>query len=334
MAVSKILADALGKDVFKNYIINGAMMISQENPLTALTASATFPVDQFAMFFTNAGTQTAVQVASATPGGSPNRLRITATAADASVAVGDFLIINHLIEGLRVADLRSGSASAKTITLQFGCKGPAGTYCVSIRNSAATRCYVAEYTISAPEANTDVVKSVTIALDQTGTWLVDTGTGFNIAWTLMAGTSLQQAAGSWTGANMLASANQFNFMGTISNVFELFDVSLTVGTVAPAFVVPDYTLELNACMRYYEKAGFDLEMPVTSGQDYGHAGYFSIPFRATPTLAAADSSTTNLGAPTSLAMVSASLTTFAYRKRASGTGAAVLASSVTGNARL
>jgi hypothetical protein len=42
-------------------------------------------------------------------------------------------------------------------------------------------------------------------------------------------------------------------MGTLGNVFHLFDVSLTEGTVAPPFVVPDYASELTLCQRYYEK---------------------------------------------------------------------------------
>jgi hypothetical protein len=41
-------------------------------------------------------------------------------------------------------------------------------------------------------------------------------------------------------------------MGTASNVFQLFDVGLYEGPVAPAFVVPDYASELALCQRYFE----------------------------------------------------------------------------------
>jgi len=235
----------------KNYIINGAMQISQENPLIAVTANAAYPVDQWMLGFINGGTQTAQQVASLTPAGSPNRLRVTATVADAAVAATDYLYVRQGIEGLRIADLRSGLASAKTITIQFGVKAPAGTYSVNLYNTTAARCYVAEYTIAAGEANTDVVKSVTITLDQTGTWATDNTAGLFVGWTLMCGTTYQQAAGSWVAATKFGSPNQFNFMGTAGNVFELFDVSVTEGTTAPAFVVPDYPTELAACQRYY-----------------------------------------------------------------------------------
>jgi len=150
----------------KNYIINGAMMISQENGATAGSVSGYYPVDQFRMFYANAGTQTAQNLATTrTPGGSYNRLRVTATVADAAVAAGDYCAVYQPIEGYRVADLGLGYTVAKTVTLQFGVKAPAGTYCVCFYNIAGNRTYIAEYVIAAGEANTDVVKSITLALD-------------------------------------------------------------------------------------------------------------------------------------------------------------------------
>jgi hypothetical protein len=272
----------------KNYIINGAMQVSQENGATAGTATTYFPVDQFFLSFGNAGTQTAQQVASPTPSGSPNRLRVTATVADASVAAGDNCELVQVIEGLRVADLRSGSASAKTVTLQFGVKAPAGTYCVSIRSNGVARSYVAEYVISGGEANTDVVKSATIVLDQAGTWLADNGAGLLIAWGLMVGSTFQTAANTWTAGNFLATANQFNFMGTAGNVFELFDVSLTEGATAPPFAVPDYASELLACQRYFYRrdmqAGvwFAVLQAYTTVAASGPIMDFPVRMRATP----------------------------------------------------
>lgn len=237
----------------KNYIVNSAMMVSQENGAVAGTTSGYFPVDQFRSSVTGTtGVISFAQVASATPGGSPNRIRATVTTADAAVAAGDFVGIAQEIEGLRIADLRSGSSSAKTITIQFGVKAPAGTYCVSIRNSAADRNYIAEYVISAGEANTDVVKSVTLQLDQSGTWLANNGIGFSVAWPLMAGSTFQGTASAWQAGNLIATANQFNLLGTNGNVFELFDVSLTEGTIAPPFAVPDYASELVVCQRYLQ----------------------------------------------------------------------------------
>jgi hypothetical protein len=259
----------------KNYILNGAMMVSQQNGTTAGTTSSYYPVDQFFVVFSNGGATSAAQVASATTGGSPNRLRVTATTADASVAAGDYAYVGQRIEGLRAADLLFGSASAKTITIQFGVKAPAGTYCVTVLNSATDRSYVAEYTISGGEANTDVVKSVTIAGDTSGTWLATSGIGLQIRWGLMCGATYQQAAASWSTASAVGSSNQFNLYGTINNVFELFDVSLTEGSDAPDFQVPDFASELMLCSRYYQKS---FEYATAPAQNVGLTGsYICVP---------------------------------------------------------
>ena len=240
----------------KNYIINGAMMISQENGATAGNINGYWPVDQFVGVITiTTAVVTIAQVASRTPSGSPNRIRVAVTTADAAVAAGDSVRIQHAIEGLRVADLMAGTSSAKTITIQFGVKAPAGTYCVAIWNSAVNQSYVAEYVIAAGEANTDVIKSITLTLNTTGTWATDNTPGLYVMWTLMSGTTSQMAANTWGGAQFLGTANQFNCMGTNGNVFELFDVSLTEGSVAPPFQVPDYVAELALCQRYYEQVG-------------------------------------------------------------------------------
>ncbi|WP_247541770.1 hypothetical protein [Bradyrhizobium sp. 168] len=238
----------------KNYIINGGMQVSQENGATASAASGYFPVDQFSVNFTTGGSLSTAQVASPTPGGSPNRLRVTVTATDTSIAVGDLLCVETRLEGLRIADLRAGSASAKTITLQFGVKAPAGTYCLGFRNGTPDRSYVAEFTITGGEANTDVVKSVTFQLDTSGTWLTTNGLGMVIDWTLMAGTSYRMTPNTWAGASSgISSPSQFNFMGTNGNVFELFDVGLYEGAAAPSFQLPDFVSELALCQRYWEK---------------------------------------------------------------------------------
>jgi hypothetical protein len=277
--------------VKKNYIVNGAMMISQENGITAGTTVNYYPVDQFFVPFSNAGTQTSQAVLSQTPAGSPNRLRVTATVADASVAAGDYLAVLQRIEGFRIADLKFGTAAAKTITLQFGCRGPAGTYCVSIENGAQNRAYTVEYVIAAGEANTDVVKSVTIPGDVTGTWATDASIGLQVVWSLMCGTTFQTPANAWAGGNFFASANQFNFMGTGGNVFELFDVGLYEGTVAPSFVVPDYATEIRNCQRYYEVSD-KIAQPFAPGFIYSTSialgNYiFKEPKRTNPTFVAA-----------------------------------------------
>jgi len=238
----------------KNYIINGAMQVSQENGATVLTSTGFWPVDQFVIHYTTASGFSYAQVASPTPAGSPNRIRVTTVAGPGSVAAGDYLLIQQRVEGLRVADLRSGSAAAKTVTLQFGCKGPAGTYSVSLQNAAQLRSYTSAFTISAGEANTDILRSVTIALDQTGTWAADNTLGLYVAWALYAGTTFKTPADLWTAGSFYSVTGTSSTMNVNGSIFELFDVSLTEGTVAPPFQVPDYASELALCQRYYQQS--------------------------------------------------------------------------------
>jgi len=270
----------------KNYIINGAMMVSQENGTTAGNINGYWPADQFVGVITaTTAVVTIAQVASRTPSGSPNRIRVAVTTADAAVAAGDSVRIQHAIEGLRVADLMAGTSSAKTITIQFGVKAPAGTYCVAIWNSAVNQSYVAEYVIAAGEANTDVIKSITLTLNTTGTWATDNTPGLYVMWTLMSGTTSQMAANIWGGAQFLGTANQFNCMGTINNVFELFDVSLTEGATAPPFAVPDYASELALCQRYYHKQNAYLMGYAAAGSSTGQFFNYPVRMRANPTVA-------------------------------------------------
>lgn len=306
----------------KNYVANGAMMISQENGTTAGTTSGYYSADQFAYQPSTTGTMSIGQVASPTPGGSPNRIRATVTVADAVLDAADVVYVYQPIEGLRVADLKFGTVAAKTVTVQFGVKAPAGTYCVTLWNAAANRSYVAEYTIAAGEANTDVVKSVTIPGDQAGTWANNNTAGILVLWCLMAGANYQQAAGAWQAATKMGTANQFNFMGTNGNVFELFDVGLYEGSVAPAFQVPDYVPELALCHRYYWRRPYNAAAGANDHlgnlQAYGPASVWGkvldlpVEMRAAPTVSVSSAShfapTNPVGTPmaafTSLGFVS------------------------------
>jgi hypothetical protein len=163
---------------------------------------------------------------------------------------------------------------------------------VSIQNitgGTPTRSYVAEFTITGGEANTDVVKSVTLTLDTAGTWTLDNAGGLLLQITLMSGSTYQTTANTWTAGNFLGTSAQFNFFGTLGNVFELFDVGLYEGTVAPTFVVPDYASELALCKRYFQKHGGDTLYDCTcvayaTGAGLANAGAFAIPeMRAVPT---------------------------------------------------
>ena len=252
---SGITQNGLNFRVPKNYIVNPGMRISQENGTSSSTATSYYPVDQWFMAHSQDGTLTTQQVASATPGGSENRFRMTVTSADTSLAAGQFAALVQNIEGLRTADLQWGTANATDLVLRFGFKGPAGTYAVGIRNQDNNRSFVREFTISGGDANTDTLQTVTFPGDTSGTWDKDNTVSLKITFTLAVGSTYQTTPDSWQAGNYFGTSSTSNGIGTDSDVFELFDVGLYADPdstgVAPRFELPHYDIDLLECQRYY-----------------------------------------------------------------------------------
>ena len=313
----------------KNYIINGAMQVSQENGQTlgTVTAGVTYyPADMFAVFSSSAGTLTTQQIPTySLESGAINRLKITVTVADTSIGTTDQIQICQKLEGQRISDLGFGFSLARTVTLQFGVRAPAGTYCVSLSNGAGNRTYIAEYVITAGEANTDVKRSVTIPGDVTGTWDVSNGAGINVLWSLMCGNTYQQAGGVWgTTSFAMATANQFNLIGTVGNTFHLFDVSLTEGSVAPPFGVTDYASELALCRRYWERTGMVTTSSIATNFP---TGFWTVEKRAVPTL----TFSVDTGTGATYAVTNSALGKSFYQNAAHSS---IATATITGNARL
>jgi hypothetical protein len=55
----------------------------------------------------------------------------------------------------------------------------------------------------------------------------------------------------------MCTLSQLNFLGTNGNVFELFDVGLYEGSIAPDFVIPDYSDTMQQCRQYFWTLGPD-----------------------------------------------------------------------------
>jgi hypothetical protein len=137
---------------FKNRIINGAMVIDQRNAGAAINpANGLFSVDRWACLASQASKYTAQQNAGSVtpPTGYIKYLGITSSSAY-TVLTGDYFNIRQGIEGLNVADLAWGTASAATITLSFWVRSSSltGTFGGGIVNGAGDRSYPYTYTIS------------------------------------------------------------------------------------------------------------------------------------------------------------------------------------------
>ena len=274
----------------RNKIINGAMVIDQRNAGASISGNNTsFGVDRFQVLASvnskfniqqNAGSVTP-------PAGFSNYLGVTSTSAYTAGATEVFVLVQK-IEGLNIADLAYGSASAQTVTISFWVRSSlTGTFSGYIQNSAADRSYVFSYTINA--ANTWEQKSVTIAGDTTGTWLTSSGIGFRVGITLAAGSSSTTTAGSWVASDKYGVTGTTSIVGTNGATFYITGVQLERGTIATPFEYRIYQQELAMCQRYY----FKYTAP-SSGTHFG-AGFcnsttamqnltvFPVPLRTNPT---------------------------------------------------
>lgn len=212
----------LGVDSRRNHDVNGDMAISQENGSTTSTANGFFPADQWALYrVTSAGTITVGRVSLVTPAGATARIRITITAADASLAAGEYLVLSQNLEGSNVSDHKYGTLGASASVRRFGIRSSIPlTFAFSRQNAALNRSWVGTQTIP---ANTDSVASFAIPGDTAGTWLTSDGSvGFTENIVLACGSTFQGVAG-WQAGNIYGTSGVTNGMGTLGAVFEIFD---------------------------------------------------------------------------------------------------------------
>ena len=285
------LANSGSELSFRNRIINGDMRIDQRNAGASVTVNGNFqyPVDRMIVGgVASAGTFTAQQTATA-PAGFTKAFVCTTGTADAAIAAGDYYFpLLHRIEGLNTADFGFGSASAQTITVSFWVRSNVtGTYPVALRNSGASRSYVATFTVNS--ANTFEYKTVTIPGDTSGTWLTDNGIGIDLSIGAIGGSAAQTTANAWTAGNFYTTAACTNWMATTGNTFYITGVQLEAGTVATPFERRDYGRELMMCQRYYIGDGRAFLSQGAFDSAYNTEGMFiNLPatMRANPTVVA------------------------------------------------
>jgi len=192
-----------------------------------------------------------------------NSMGITVTTADTSITSNKFYHIQHVVEGIDWTQVYQQS-----MTLSFWVYATVtGVHCVSIANSATTRCYVAEYTVSV--SNTWQFVVINIPADSTGTWLVTPGSiGAYINFANAIGSTGQTAAG-WSNTFGYSTSNQVNDMGTIGNIFAVDLVYLQSGTISnPVYPLEIYSTVLAKCQRFYQMS-YDIGTAIGSVTQLG-----------------------------------------------------------------
>jgi len=252
----------------KNRIINGGMQVNQRGGTISASGTVnTYGVDRFAMRTTSGSVVATMEQSTVAPANFYNSLLCTVTTADTSLTTGDLTVLFQRIEGVNVADLGWGTASAKSVTFSFQVRSSVtGTYGVGIQNNDGNRSYPSTYTINA--ANTWETKTITIPGDTTGTWnLGTTSTALYVFFSLSAASNYQGTANAWAAADYRGTTGQVNWGATVGNTFYVTGVQLEVGSTATSFDYRPYGTELQLCQRYFY---------TNSYIQYGGVGIFSI----------------------------------------------------------
>ena len=258
----------------RNMIINGAMQVAQRGTSsTTLTTYAT--VDRFLNALSGTTDQLAGTQAQSTtaPDGFSNSYKIDCTTAETTIDADEFWRVRHYIEAQNLQHLKYGTSAAQSVTLSFYVRSNVtGTYACNIYQPDGVRQITKTYAISA--ADTWEYKTITFPGDTSGTVNNDNGSGLEISWFLMAGST-------WTGTDStswgayandgLANGHAVNMASSTSNEWYITGVQLEVGEQATPFEHRSYGDELQRCLRYY----YAIVDGTTAIMSVGNANYYN-----------------------------------------------------------
>jgi len=250
----------------KNFIINGAMNVSQRGTSFSFAHDGTtsaFTLDRFKFIVSNTdefdGTLTqATDVPSGK--GFVNSLKWTTGTAESALASNEVMYVEHMVEAQNVAGLRYGTSDAKPVTLSFWVKSSiTGTFNSGIYQSDGARIMTKTYTISS--ANTWEYKTLTFAGDTSGTINDDNGEGLRPIWNIFAGSDYTSSDstswGSYSGATWGYGHAQNAHATTAGATFLLTGCQLEIGEKATEFEHEPFETTLLKASRYYHKIIFD-----------------------------------------------------------------------------
>jgi hypothetical protein len=237
---------------FKNRIINGAMTVWQR--ATTVTGSTGYSsVDRWDI---NGAAGSTLNVAQSTEVPSGFSYSTQITVGTASSAAGAYSYALHAIEGYNIADFGFGKATATTVILSFWVKSSVtGTFGLIFRNTGTARYYTTTYTINT--ANTWEQKTITIAGDTAGTWLITNGIGLQLIWDLGVGSTYSSAssnAWSTVASNYFGVPSTTKLASTAGATFYITGVQLEKGSTATSFDYRPYGTELSLAQRYCFRA--------------------------------------------------------------------------------
>ena len=289
MALSKVNPNFVEQTPYgrRNLIINGAMQVAQRGTSISGVATA-YLIDRF-QCASNAA-DWAMDRSTDVPSNEQftYSIKISPTSIK-TPSSGTYAVLGQGIEGQNMAHLKWGTSNAQPIVITFWVKSSkTGIYTYCIKNSAANRSYITEYTINT--ADTWEKKTIYVNGDTSGSWPADNSRGMtNDFW--LAGENVNSSnLDSWRPNNQNMSSNQVNFFDNTSNEFYFTGLQVEVGDIATPFEHRSYGEELALCQRYFRKVvdGADtatfMNFHAWSANECIGALNLGGPMRATPTM--------------------------------------------------
>ena len=247
--------NAGGGGVNRNVIINGAMNVAQRSTSeTALGAdTSTYrTVDRWKINTSStAGRFTMTQDSSA-PSGFANSTKFDCTTADTSIAAGEFLQFEQLIEGQNLQAFAKGTSDAKPFAVSFYVKGNASaTYVCELFDSDNSRQVSKTFNVTTDWTRVEL----TFPADTTGAFNDDNASSLALVIHLHAGSTytsgtLNTTWGSVTQANRVVGIS--SFFDSTARTFFITGVQLEVGQNPTEFEHEPITVTENKCFRYFE----------------------------------------------------------------------------------
>jgi len=293
MPISQVPFAGISNPVdFRNIVINGDMQVAQRaTSVASITTSGYYTLDRWGLSLSSLGTWTMSQSTDVPSGyGFASSLKLDNTAADASPAAGDFLVLYQGFEGQNLQYLKKGTANALSLTASFWVKSTkTGTFILQLNDANNTRSISKSYTVSV--SNTWEFKTITFAGDTTGVFTNTNGGNLYLNFWLGAGTTytsgtLQTSWGATVNAN--TAVGQVNIADSTSNDFLITGVQLEAGDQASGFEFMPIDTNLARCQRYFQifggvASGFPLLQGYnTSGNNIYSPISFPTQMRAAP----------------------------------------------------
>ena len=289
--------------MYKNIIINGDMVIAQRsNSVSSINSDGYYTVDRFTTETNSSSVWTQSQASDAPSGqGFTYSLKMDCTTAQGSPASNDILLIGQSIEGNMLQPIKQGTANAQSTTLSFWHKHTkTGTNIVELLDADNNNAVSGSYTQSV--SDTWEKATITFPANTSGTYDNDQNRSLRIRFIMSAGSNYTSGTLATTWQTSITDANRYagqvNNADSTSNNFIITGVQYEVGTTASDFEFLPVDVNLQRCLRYYEKS-YNQGIAPANGIAYGNTittyqgtvystsairtlTYFKVPKRTSP----------------------------------------------------